>query len=82
MGNPVSPILANLVMNELISDVLGRIPLDIHLKSYIHDLILAKIPKYQYFNNYDKNIPFSCERKEKYNLDFENIRTFSGLQIL
>lgn len=79
MGNPASPILANLVMNELITCVLDTLPFDIPLmKIYVDDSILA-VPMnrenevLQYFNSYHRKIQFTCETENNYKISFLDV---------
>lgn len=69
MGNPASPILANLVMNELITDVEKQLPFKLpFIKLYVDDTVLA-CPVDQvehlleHFNNFHKKIQFTIEKE-------------------
>lgn len=67
MGNPASPVLANIVMNHLISETLKKLPFNIpFLYVYVDDTILAA-PKDQLnlllnlFNSFHQSMQFTME---------------------
>ena len=67
MGNPASPVLANLVMNELLLDVLHKLPFDLpFIKLYVDDTLLAcpvdRVSQLLgYFNDFHNKINFTME---------------------
>ncbi|XP_058817322.1 uncharacterized protein LOC131680624 [Topomyia yanbarensis] len=76
MGSPLSPILADIVMENLISTVIRSLPFKIPvLRKYVDDLVLA-LPKNQVqqtlhiFNSYNENIQFTIELESDSKLPF------------
>ena len=72
MGSPLSPILADIVMEALLKTVVARMPFNIpFIRKYVDDLILA-LPKDQLeyaldmFNSYNHHLQFTKE-DESYN---------------
>ncbi|KAJ8977068.1 hypothetical protein NQ317_017230 [Molorchus minor] len=70
MGSPVSPILAQYVMDDLIEDCLNKLNFHVpFLKKYVDDLILS-IPQngkdqlMLVFNNYDPTLQFTIEEED------------------
>ena len=70
MGNPLSPTVADLVMEVLLKNVLSEINFPVPvIKKYVDDLILA-VPEdkvdetLENFNKYNTNIQFTYEREE------------------
>lgn len=79
MGNPLSPLLANLVMNDLIDTCVQKIHFDIPLlQLYVDDTILA-IPKDAHdvildcFNNYHMKLKFTIERENNKTIPFLDV---------
>ncbi|KAI4476134.1 hypothetical protein M0804_013841 [Polistes exclamans] len=67
MGNPASPVLANIVMNYILKKVEGKLPFQVpFLKVYVDDIVTA-IPKdrievtIKTFNSVNKKIQFTIE---------------------
>lgn len=87
MGNPASPVLSNLVMNDLINFCLNKLPFKVDfLKVYVDDTILA-VPKTEVsevmkvFNSYHHKLKFTCELEQNNSLAFLDtlvIRELSG----
>ncbi|XP_058830393.1 uncharacterized protein LOC131689363 [Topomyia yanbarensis] len=76
MGSPLSPILADIVMENLISTVIkiANIPPK-HIRKYVDDLFLLihknKLQEIlDTFNNYNKHIQFTCEVEQAGKLPF------------
>ncbi|XP_058827843.1 uncharacterized protein LOC131687767 [Topomyia yanbarensis] len=76
MGSPLSPILADLVMENLLNTVIRRLPFEIPvLRKYVDDLLLA-LPKNQVqytldtFNDYNEHIQFTIEEELNNTLPF------------
>ncbi|XP_055542680.1 uncharacterized protein LOC129728278 [Wyeomyia smithii] len=70
MGNPLSPILSDLIMEPLIDSVLRNICFPVHtIRKYVHDLFLI-IPKDKKneiltaFNSYHSDIQFTIEEEQ------------------
>ncbi|KAJ8980862.1 hypothetical protein NQ317_008921 [Molorchus minor] len=71
MGSPVSPIISQFVMDDLIEDSLPKLDFQIpFLKKYVDDMILS-IPQggteqlLQMFNNYDTYLQFTIENEDE-----------------
>lgn len=71
MGSPVSPILAQYVMDDLINDCLSKIEFEIpFLKKYVDDIILS-IPSNSteqllvVFNSYNQRLKFTIEEEDQ-----------------
>ncbi|KAI4476637.1 hypothetical protein M0804_013416 [Polistes exclamans] len=80
MGNPASPVLANLVMNYILKKVKGMLPFQVpFLKVYV-DYIVTAIPKdgievtIKTFNSVNKKIQFTIEVKNKKTLPFLELK--------
>ena len=76
MGNPASPVLANLIMNDLITRILNKLPfLLTFLKLYVDDTILA-CPKNKidlllnFFNGYHDKLKFTIEQENNNSIPF------------
>lgn len=76
MGNPISPTIADFVMETLLDTVIRRLNITLPvLRKYVDDLILA-VPrdKVEYvlsvFNQYNINIQFTCETENNRRLPF------------
>ncbi|XP_055527629.1 uncharacterized protein LOC129720206 [Wyeomyia smithii] len=76
MGNPLSPIVAELVTEVLLDCVLKQLKIKVpFIKKYVNDLVTA-IPLDQLdyvlkiFNSYNPNIQFTCETEENNRLPF------------
>lgn len=71
MGSPLSPIIADLVMESLLDNVVSRLNFPIPLiKKYVDDLVLALPPDkvvevMNVFNSFNENIQFTYEMEEK-----------------
>ena len=70
MGSPVSPILAQYVMDDLINDCLLQLDFEVpFLKKYVDDIILS-IPNdgkerlLEVFNNYNQRLKFTIEEED------------------
>ncbi|KAJ8969267.1 hypothetical protein NQ317_012907, partial [Molorchus minor] len=70
MGSPVSPILAQYVMDDLLESCLNQLPFEIpFLKKYVDDIILT-IPQgstqtlLQVFNSYHPRLQFTIEEED------------------
>nr|XP_021206294.2 uncharacterized protein LOC110385892 [Bombyx mori] len=79
MGNPASPVIANIVMNYVIDQILKILPFGIHfLKLYVDDTIAA-IPEsevnniLELFNSFDNNIQFTMEVEKDDSLSFLDV---------
>ncbi|CAD6207985.1 GSCOCG00010260001-RA-CDS, partial [Cotesia congregata] len=79
MGNPASPVIANIVMNYVIGQILMLLPFDVHfLKLYVDDTIAA-IPEEEVnnilglFNSLDNNIQFTMEVEKDNSLSFLDV---------
>ncbi|XP_053686607.1 uncharacterized protein LOC128736152 [Sabethes cyaneus] len=76
MGNPLSPALADLVMETLLDYVIEAIDIPIpFIKKYVDDLITAlPADKIEYvkrtFNTYDPHIQFTCEVENENRLPY------------
>ncbi|XP_062713958.1 uncharacterized protein LOC134290776 [Aedes albopictus] len=76
MGNPLSPALADLVMETLLDHVLGAIDIPIpFLKKFVDDLITAlPIEKIEHvknsLNGFNPHIQFTCEIEENNKLAY------------
>ena len=87
MGNPFSPWLASVVMNDLVQTVIKKLPFNLPLLCiYVDDTIMA-VPSnaedvvIQTFNSYHKKLQFTIEREENNKiafLDMEIIRDDRG----
>lgn len=80
MGSPASPILANIVMEDLVEKVIKIIPFNIpFLKIYVDDTIMA-VPSKQcnniqnYFNSYHNNIQFTIEKEQDKSIAFLDVK--------
>ncbi|XP_062703609.1 uncharacterized protein LOC134286061 [Aedes albopictus] len=76
MGNPLSPIIAEYVMEDLLENALASTPIVINnLKKYVDDLFLA-LPEgniqevLDSFNQQNEHIQFTVEREENNRLPF------------
>lgn len=76
MGSPLSPILADLVMDTLLCTVIKQVPFPIPiLKKFVDDLLLA-LPMDQIqttldiFNNYNPHLQFTFETENNNKLPF------------
>lgn len=79
MGNPASPILANLVMNELITSTINKLPFDLpFIKLYVDDTLLS-CPSNKvndlllYFNNFHEKIRFTMEIESNKSIPFLDV---------
>ncbi|XP_044574368.1 uncharacterized protein LOC123258432 [Cotesia glomerata] len=79
MGNPTSPVIANIVMNYVIGQILMLLPFDVHfLRLYVDDTIVA-IPEgevnniLELFNSFDSNIQFTLEVEKDNSLSFLDV---------
>ncbi|CAD6208583.1 GSCOCG00010569001-RA-CDS [Cotesia congregata] len=79
MGNPSSPILANIVMNHILKRVMEILPFPVpFLKLYVDDTITA-IPKdkvstvLDIFNSINKKIQFTMEMEKNNQLPFLDV---------
>ncbi|XP_062701697.1 uncharacterized protein LOC134285243 [Aedes albopictus] len=76
MGNPLSPMIADLVMEDILDQAVEAVPFPIpYLKKYVDDLFLAlpgdKIEMVQeIFNSQDENLQFTVEREQNNRLPF------------
>lgn len=76
MGNPLSPIVAELVMEDLLDQAVEAVPFDIvFLKKYVDDLFLIlpadKVEMVlNIFNQQDQHLQFTVEREEQNRLPF------------
>ncbi|XP_062711953.1 uncharacterized protein LOC134289692 [Aedes albopictus] len=76
MGSPLSPAVADLVMESLLDNVVGKIDCPVPvLKKYVDDLILALPPDkiaevLNIFNSFDPNIQFTCEMEQDGKIPF------------
>ncbi|KAI4476528.1 hypothetical protein M0804_013507 [Polistes exclamans] len=87
MGNPASPVLANIVMNYIPKKIEGMLPFQVpFIKVYVVDIVTA-IPKdgielkIKTFNSVNKKIQFTIEVKNNKTLsfpDFSIIRKEDG----
>ncbi|XP_053691812.1 uncharacterized protein LOC128740298 [Sabethes cyaneus] len=76
MGNPISPTVADLVMETLLENVIKEIRCEIPVvKKYVDDLFLV-IPADKVeeildtFNRYNSNLQFTCEKEQNRRLPF------------
>lgn len=76
MGNPASPIIANIVMNHVISSVVTKLPFKLaFIKVYVDDTIIA-VPKNKsqellnIFNSFNNKIQFTMEVEENLSIPF------------
>lgn len=76
MGNPASPILANLVMNHLVTEVLKELPFDIpFIYVYVDDTVLSA-PRDQLntlletFNSFHPSLQFTMEIEKEEKICF------------
>ena len=79
MGNPASPIMATLVMNELLETVIPTLPFDFpFLYLYVDDIICA-IPAncenlvLNAFNSFHDRLKFTIEKETDYRLPFLDV---------
>ncbi|KAI4476543.1 hypothetical protein M0804_013522 [Polistes exclamans] len=79
MGNPASPILANLVMNHVLKKIEGNLPFTVpFLKVYVDDII-TEIPKdgievvLKTFNMINEKIQFTIEIEDNGTLPFLDV---------
>ncbi|XP_055589013.1 uncharacterized protein LOC129741318 [Uranotaenia lowii] len=76
MGNPLSPILADLVMEGLLKNVVPSLDFTLpFINKYVDDLITAIPPsKLDYvvekFNSYNQHIQFTCEKEMNRKIPF------------
>ncbi|XP_062707860.1 uncharacterized protein LOC134288123 [Aedes albopictus] len=76
MGNPLSPMIADLVMEDILDQAVEAVPFPIpYIKKYVDDLFLAlpedKIEMVQeLFNGQDENLQFTIEREKENRLPF------------
>ncbi|KAI4472863.1 hypothetical protein M0804_015578, partial [Polistes exclamans] len=80
MGNPASPVLANIVMNYILKKVEGKLPFQVpFLKVYVDDIVTA-IPKdrievtIKTFNSVNKKIQFTIEVENNKTLPFLDLK--------
>ena len=79
MGNPLSPILAEIVMDTLINSVIRTFDTPIPIvKKYVDDLFLAvhqdTVPQVlNAFNNYHPKLQFTCEEEKNKQLPYLDI---------
>lgn len=79
MGNPASPVLANLVMNELITEVVATLPFKLpFIKLYVDDTICAcpgdKVDELlKMFNSYHHKLKFTIELEKDNKLPFLDV---------
>ncbi|KAI4475426.1 hypothetical protein M0804_014325 [Polistes exclamans] len=80
MGNPASPVLANIVMNYILKNVEGMLPYQVpFLKVYVDDIVTA-IPKdgievtIKTFNSVNKKIQFTIEVENNKTLLFLDLK--------
>lgn len=76
MGNPLSPILAEIVMDTLIDNVIKHLPIRITIiRKYVDDLFLT-VPKESIedvlhsFNSYHPKLQFTCEEEKDQQLPY------------
>ncbi|XP_062714618.1 uncharacterized protein LOC134291187 [Aedes albopictus] len=76
MGNPLSPTIADMVMELLMNNVMAKINFPIPvIKKYVDDLILALpvdrvLEVLNMFNSYNPNIQFTFEREQDNRLPY------------
>lgn len=75
MGNPVSPVFANLVMQIALETIMNKLPFELpSLNRYVDDL--SQLPTneiekvFNIFNSYDVDIQFTMERENNCSLPF------------
>ncbi|KAI4476761.1 hypothetical protein M0804_013305 [Polistes exclamans] len=80
MGNPASPVLANIVMSYILKKVEGMLPFKVpFLKVYVDDIVTA-IPKdgievtIKTFNSVNKKIQFTIEVENNKTLPFLDLK--------
>lgn len=80
MGNPASPALANLVVNDVMEEVMRDLPFEIKLlKIYVDDSIAA-VPQdcigmmLDLFNSYHRKIQFTMEVEVERSIPFLDLR--------
>lgn len=79
MGNPASPIFANIVLHDLISTCLDRLPLNIpFLFLYVDDILLSAPEDcidviLNEFNAFDNYIQFTVEKEENNRIPFLDV---------
>ena len=76
MGSPLSPIIADMVLNTLIGSVLQQLPFQVpYIRKYVDDLFLA-LPHDQIqttltaFNKYHGHLQFTVEEERQARLPF------------
>lgn len=80
MGSPLSPILADIVMEDLLDNVLKELDFDVKLLVKYVDDLLVMLPEeklglvHQLMNRYHEKIQFTVEKEENGNLPYLDIR--------
>lgn len=76
MGNPVSPCLANLIMNELLKETVTLLPFKVPILIIYVDDIFTAIPEkcetttLQIFNSYNEHLQFTLEVEANKSIPF------------
>ena len=76
IGSPISPILADIVLQDLINDCLSCCTFDILFwKTYVDDVLACVRLEgtdlvLQHFNDYDPNIQFTLEKPSNNTINF------------
>lgn len=79
MGNPCSPILANIVMNELLLDTIHKLPFTLpFMFCYVDDLLTAiKVDSVELvlntFNNFSPHLQFTVEKEQDKSIPFLDV---------
>ncbi|XP_045451602.1 uncharacterized protein LOC123667071 isoform X1 [Melitaea cinxia] len=79
MGNPASPVIANIVMNYAISKILESLPFEVpFIKLYVDDTVAA-VPESEVdnilnlFNRFNEDIQFTLEIEQNNRISFLDI---------
>lgn len=82
MGNPASPILANIVINDAITEIIKTLPFTTPLmKIYVDDSIVAVPEKFidkvlTCFNRYHDKIQFTMELEKNNSISFLDVKLY------
>src|SRR5580765_773321 len=76
MGSPLSPVLADLVLQDLEEKAISRLPIPLPLYfRYVDDIVLAAPPSFflTTFNSFHKRLQFTIEKSINNQINFLDI---------
>ena len=83
MGSPIAPILADFVMDHVIDNVIGQLPMEINVYKYVDDLLLfipedESIRIVNIFNSVHDKLVFTIEEENEQSLPFLDLMLHRG----